>query len=88
MGAPYLNRRHFLAALAASVVAAGAPLPIGFPKEAVKPQPSTFMEMQLRVIFADKASEARAREQMPWLFVPVSERKAQRESNRVPEEAA
>ena len=29
-----LNRRCFLQALAASVVAAGAPLPIGFPEKA------------------------------------------------------
>lgn len=29
-----LTRRRFISALAASVVAVGAPLPIGFPKEA------------------------------------------------------
>ncbi len=34
----WLTRRHFIAALAASVVAANAPLPTGFPTE-LKPLP-------------------------------------------------
>ena len=37
MNSQHLTRRHFLAALAASVVAAGAALPIGFPKKVVQP---------------------------------------------------
>lgn len=32
---PLLNRRRFLQALAGSVVAAGAPLPIGFPEPSI-----------------------------------------------------
>ena len=58
-----LDRRHFLAALAASVVAAGAALPVGFPKEIVMPA-----WIQVTVRFADEASEAQARKEMPWLF--------------------
>ncbi len=72
MNSPHLNRRHFLAALAASVVTAGAALPIGFPKEVVQPNmiaAQKWVQMQVEVRFADEASEARAREKMPWLFV-------------------
>ncbi len=69
MSSPHLNRRHFLAALAASVVAAGAALPIGFPKEVVTPNMITAQKwVQVTVRFADEASEARAREEIPWLF--------------------
>ena len=61
MNSPHLTRRHFLAALAASVVAAGAALPVGFPKE-IAPW------IKVTVRFADEASEARARKEIPWLF--------------------
>lgn len=70
MSTPYLNRRHFLAALAASVVAAGVVLPIGFPKEVVKPNIIAAKKwVRFVVRFADGASEVKAREEMPWLFV-------------------
>lgn len=65
----HLTRRHFLAALAASVVAAGAGLPIGFPKEVValfpgEPWPTAnWKRVLITVRFADEARE------MPWLFV-------------------
>ncbi len=66
MTSPHLNRRHFLAALAASVVAAGAALPIGFPKEAVKPKD---VWVRLVVRFADEQAQAKALEEAPWLFI-------------------
>lgn len=42
-----LTRRRFLQALAASVVAVGAPLPIGFPEEPLEPLPPGTYSMQL-----------------------------------------
>ena len=64
MNSPHLTRRHFLAALAASVVAAGAALPVGFPKEIGKSE-----WIQVTVRFADEASEAAARKEAPWMFL-------------------
>ncbi len=65
----FLTRRRFFAALAASVVAAGLPLPIGMPTEvAIKPIKVNWREVQtmtFRVVFADDASEQKAREEMP-----------------------
>ena len=70
MNSPHLTRRRFLAALAASVVAAGAALPIGFPKEIPKEVVMrNWTRVQVMVRFADEASEARAREEAPWLFL-------------------
>ena len=66
MSSPYLTRRHFLAALAASVVAAGAALPVGFPTEAAKPKDAW---IRFVVKFADEASETKARKEAPWLFI-------------------
>ena len=62
----HLTRRHFLAALAASVVAVGAALPIGFPKEVVVPN---WKRVLVTMRFADEASEAKARKEAPWIFV-------------------
>ena len=56
MSSPHLNRRHFLAALAASVVAAGAALPIGFPKE-------------VATVESSQRGFSGALKEMPWLFL-------------------
>lgn len=74
-----LTRRGFIAALAASVVAAGAPLPVGVPKpDATKPLRifsqnggewrQVDVVFQVKVMFADRASEERARRECPALF--------------------
>lgn len=38
----YLTRREFFSALAASVVAAGCPLPVGFPSKVTPLPPGTY----------------------------------------------
>ena len=72
----FLSRRRFLAALAASVVAAGCTLPTGMPTEAAtkmikttwrETAPMTFT-WEARIVFADAASAQKAREEMPELF--------------------
>ena len=68
----FLTRRRFFAALAASVVVAGLPLPVGMPTEvAIKPIKLAWREVQTmtcRIVFADEASEQKARDEMPELF--------------------
>ena len=68
----FLTRRRFLAALAASLVVAGLPLPIGMPAEVaiktIKPAWREVVTMTFRIVFADDASEKKAREKMPELF--------------------
>ena len=68
----FLTRRRFLAALAASVVAASVALPVGFPDEAaIKTIKVTWREigpMTFKIVFADGAAEQLARAEMPEWF--------------------
>ena len=52
----FLTRRHFLAALAASVVAAGCPLPTGMPTEAAN---RVINLVGFKMVFVDSASKQR-----------------------------
>ena len=78
----FLTRRGFIAALAASVVAAGAPLPVGVPGPDALGRDAGWtrfaqiegewqqidMFVRLRIAFASKADEERARRECPALF--------------------
>ena len=57
MNSPHLTRRHFLAALAASVVAAGAALPIGFPAEFKELKITTPREMRWIQLVGDGSQQ-------------------------------
>ncbi len=50
----YLTRRDFFSALAASVVVAGCPLPIGFPHEVTPLPPGTHSMVILDIEARDK----------------------------------
>lgn len=67
-----LTRRRFLSALAASVVAAGAPLPPGFPEELVAaPQFAVieWMSGRIDLKFDTPADKARAGREFPELLI-------------------
>lgn len=61
---PVMRRRRFLLALAASVVAAGASLPVGFPRELKRSR----LVATFKVVFASPEEEEHALRTAPWLF--------------------